>query len=69
MPRMRRGGPKELVGLYVFGDGKAAEEVLGQVLRVFGVRLNMSKKRRKNRRFFVEAILRLHILWLFCAFC
>ena len=39
MPRVRRGGPKELVGLYVLGDGKTAEEVLGKVLGVFGVRL------------------------------
>ena len=45
MPRVRRGGREELVGLYVFGDGKAAEEVLGQVLGVLRLRLKKSDGR------------------------
>lgn len=49
MPRLRHASRAELVGLYVFGDGKAAEEVLWQVLGVFGLSIN--GKRRKVRRF------------------
>ena len=48
MPRVRHGGREELVGLHVFGDGKAAEEVLGQVL---GVQRMPLKKRTREFAF------------------
>ena len=44
MPRVRHGGAKELVGLYVFGDGQAAQTLLGKVLGMFGLRLNATRK-------------------------
>ncbi len=39
MPRVRHGGREKLVGLHVFGDGQAREEMLGQVQRVQRVQI------------------------------
>ena len=44
MPRVRRCRRAELVGLHVLGDGKAAEEVLGQVFGMLGMRLNAKRR-------------------------
>ena len=52
MPRVRRGGAAELVGLYVLGNGKAAQTLLGKVLRVFGVQLK--NPTADCRRIFLE---------------